>query len=48
MGCSDLNPDSGRQTQEAPRIIAGNQIAVRAFAHCHDDQPECAALLQKR
>lgn len=34
--------------EEAVSIIAGNQIAARALAHCHDSQPECAALLQKR
>lgn len=43
--------DRGRRLEaleEAVSVIAGNQIAARAFAHCHDDQPECAALLQKR
>jgi hypothetical protein len=34
--------------EDAVSIIAGNQIAARALAHCHDDQPECADLLQKR
>ena len=34
--------------EEAVSIIAGNQIAARALAHCHEDQPECAALLEKR
>jgi hypothetical protein len=34
--------------EDAVSIIAGNQIAERAVAHCHDDQPECADLLQKR
>lgn len=43
--------DRGKRLQaleEAVSIIAGNQIAARALAHCHDDQPECAALLEKR
>ncbi|MGH6900664.1 MAG: hypothetical protein ACREJ5_29615 [Geminicoccaceae bacterium] len=34
--------------EEAVSVIAGNQIEARALAHCHDSQPECAALLQKR
>jgi hypothetical protein len=34
--------------EEAVSIIAGNQIEARALAHCHDWQPECAALLEKR
>ena len=34
--------------EEAVSIIAGNQIEARALAHCHDYQPECAALLEKR
>ena len=43
--------DRGRRLEaleEAVSIIAGNQIAARALAHCHEDQPECAALLEKR
>jgi hypothetical protein len=43
--------DRGKRLQtleDAVSIIAGNQIAARALAHCHDDQPECAELLQKR
>jgi hypothetical protein len=28
-------------------IIASNQMPARAL-HCHDDQPQCAALLEKR
>ena len=43
--------DRGKRLQaleEAVSIIAGNQIAARALAHCHDDQPECADLLEKR
>jgi hypothetical protein len=43
--------DRGKRLQaleEAVSIIAGNQIATRALAHCHDDQPECEALLEKR
>jgi hypothetical protein len=34
--------------EDAVSIIAGNQIATRAFAHCHDWQPECERLLEKR
>ena len=34
--------------EEAVSIIAGNQIEARALAHCHDWQPECQSLLQKR
>lgn len=34
--------------EDAVSIIAGNQIRARALAHCHDDQPECADLLQER
>jgi hypothetical protein len=34
--------------EDAVSIIAGNQIAARALVHCHDDQPECQELLQKR
>jgi hypothetical protein len=34
--------------EEAVSVIAGNQIEASALAHCHDSQPECAALLQKR
>ena len=34
--------------EDAVSIIAGNQIEARALAHCHDYQPECEALLQKR
>jgi hypothetical protein len=43
--------DRGRRLEaleEAVSIVAGNQIQARALAHCHDYQPECAALLQKR
>jgi hypothetical protein len=43
--------DRGRRLEaleEAVSVIAGNQIAARALAHCHDSQPECAALLEKR
>ena len=43
--------DRGRRLaalEEAVSIIAGNQIEARALAHCHDDQPECAELLEKR
>jgi lysine/ornithine N-monooxygenase len=43
--------DRGRRLEaleEAVSVIAGNQIAARALAHCHDSQPECEALLQKR
>jgi hypothetical protein len=34
--------------EEAVSVIAANQIAARGLAHCHDSQPECEALLQKR
>ena len=34
--------------EEAVSVIAANQIEAGAMAHCHDSQPECAALLQKR
>ena len=34
--------------EDAVSVIAGNQIATRALAHCHDYQPECEDLLQKR
>lgn len=34
--------------EEMVTIIAGNQIEAGAWAHCHDNQPECAALVQKR
>ena len=43
--------DRGRRLaalEEAVSVIAGNQIAARALAHCHEDQPECAALLEER
>jgi hypothetical protein len=43
--------DRGRRIQaleEAVSIIAGNQIQAGALAHCHDDQPECADLLENR
>jgi hypothetical protein len=39
------NSRGGRGTVEHDRR---EQIATRALAHCHDDQPECAALLEKR
>jgi len=34
--------------EDAVSVIAGNQIAARALAHCHDWQPECGPLLEKR
>lgn len=34
--------------EDAVSVIAGNQMAARALAHCHDWQPECEALLEKR
>jgi hypothetical protein len=34
--------------EEAVSVIAGNQVAARALAHCHDWQPECETLLQNR
>jgi hypothetical protein len=34
--------------EDAVSVIAANQIEARALAHCHDSQPECQALLQKR
>jgi hypothetical protein len=37
-----------RTLEEAVSVIAANQIEARALAHCHDSQPECEALLQKR
>ena len=38
-----------RQEQLPPCVLAlQRQIRARALAHCHDDQPECAALLEKR
>jgi hypothetical protein len=43
--------DRGRRLEaleDAVSVIAGNQIAARALAHCHDWQPECGALLEKR
>ena len=43
--------DRGKRLQaleEAVSIIAGNQIEARALAHCHDWQPECEPLLEKR
>jgi len=43
--------DRGRRLEaleEAVSVIAANQIESRAFAHCHDDQPECEALLENR
>ena len=43
--------DRGRRLEaleEAVSVIAANQIQSRAFAHCHEDQPECEALLEKQ
>lgn len=37
-----------KQLEDAVSIIAGNQIQARALAHCHDSQPECAALLERQ
>jgi hypothetical protein len=37
-----------KSLEEAVSVIAANQIEAGALAHCHDSQPECAALLQKR
>jgi hypothetical protein len=37
-----------RTLEEAVSVISANQIEARALAHCHDNQPECEALLQKR
>ena len=34
--------------EDALSVIAGNQMAARALAHCHDWQPECESLLEKR
>ena len=34
--------------EDAVSVIAGNQMAARALAHCHDWQPECEPLLEKR
>ena len=34
--------------EDAVSVIAGNQMAARALAHCHDWQPECESLLEKR
>jgi hypothetical protein len=34
--------------EDAVSVIAANQIEAGALAHCHDSQPECQALLQKR
>ncbi|HEX6112172.1 MAG TPA: hypothetical protein VFZ10_07685 [Geminicoccaceae bacterium] len=34
--------------EDAVSVIGGNQMAARALAHCHDWQPECAPLLEKR
>jgi hypothetical protein len=34
--------------EDAASVIAANQMEARALAHCHDYQPECAALLEKR
>ena len=34
--------------EDAVSVIAGNQVAARALAHCHDWQPECESLLEKR
>jgi hypothetical protein len=34
--------------EDAVSVIAANQMEARALAHCHDYQPECAALLEKR
>jgi hypothetical protein len=43
--------DRGRRLEaleDAVSVIAGNQMAARALAHCHDWQPECKSLLEKR
>lgn len=43
--------DRGRRLEaleDAVSVIAGNQMAARALAHCHDWQPECESLLEKR
>ena len=43
--------DRGRRLEaleDAVSVIAGNQMAARALAHCHDWQPECEPLLEKR
>ena len=43
--------DRGRRLEaleEAVSVIAAKQIQSRAFAHCHEDQPECEALLEKQ
>jgi hypothetical protein len=43
--------DRGRRLEaleDAVSVIAGNQMAARPLAHCHDWQPECEPLLQKR
>jgi lysine/ornithine N-monooxygenase len=34
--------------EDAVSVIAGNQMAARALAHCHDWQPECEPLLEKQ
>ena len=34
--------------EDAVSVIAGNQMAARALAHCHDWQPECESLLETR
>jgi len=42
--------DRGRRLEaleDAVSVIAGNQMAARALAHCHDWQPECEPLLEK-
>jgi hypothetical protein len=46
-----LVQDRGRRLEaleDAVSVVAGNQMAARALAHCHDWQPECEPLLEKR
>jgi hypothetical protein len=43
--------DRGRRLEaleEAVRILSDEQRKLAAIAHCHDWQPECQDLLQKR